>query len=65
LVNRQQTVRQEDLKQLRPVDIKRQEHMYEFIITESNHCQVLKVIQKVSQHIFLFNKIFVFKTLNN
>ena len=28
-------------------DIKRQEHIYEFILTESNHCQVLKVIQKI------------------
>ena len=34
--------------QLRPVDVKRQEHIYEVIITESNHCQVLQVIQKVT-----------------
>ena len=39
--------------QLRPVDVKRQEHIYEVIITESNHCQVLQVIQKVSINICL------------
>ena len=32
---------------LNPVEIKRQEHIYEFIATESNHCQVLRIIQKV------------------
>ena len=44
----QQTVPPADLRALRPVDVKRQEHIYEVIITESNHCQVLQVIQKVS-----------------
>ena len=43
----QQTLKEETLRGLRPVDIKRQEHIYEVIITESNHCQVLKVIQKI------------------
>lgn len=32
---------------LTPSEIKRQEHIYEFILTESNHCQVLKVIEKI------------------
>lgn len=32
---------------LGPLQIKRQEHIYEFILTESNHCQVLKVVEKV------------------
>eukprot|EP00096_Caligus_rogercresseyi_P000998 TRINITY_DN1159_c0_g1_i1.p1 TRINITY_DN1159_c0_g1~~TRINITY_DN1159_c0_g1_i1.p1 ORF type:complete len:1006 (+),score=351.92 TRINITY_DN1159_c0_g1_i1:327-3344(+) len=45
--NWQQTRRPADIQDLRPIDIKRQEHIYEFIITESNHCQVLKVIQKI------------------
>ena len=43
----QQTVRPEDIEGLTAVDKKRQEHIYEVILTESNHCQVLKVIQKV------------------
>ena len=34
---------------LNPVEIKRQEHIYEFIATESNHCQVLRIIQKVRE----------------
>ncbi|XP_040580359.1 uncharacterized protein cyst isoform X5 [Lepeophtheirus salmonis] len=45
--NWQQTRRPADIQDFRPIDIKRQEHIYEFIITESNHCQVLKVIQKI------------------
>ena len=32
---------------LKPHEAKRQEHIYEFIITEKHHCQLLKVIQKV------------------
>ena len=32
---------------LTPQEVKRQEHIYELIVTESNHCQVLKVIQKI------------------
>ena len=43
----QQTVRPDDIEGLTAVDKKRQEHIYEVILTESNHCQVLKVIQKV------------------
>ncbi len=35
------------MKGLTPAEIKRQEHIYEFILTESNHCQVLKVVQKI------------------
>ncbi len=42
-----QTVRTETISSLSTADIKRQEHIYEFILTESNHCQVLKVIQKI------------------
>ena len=44
----QQTVRLEDIEGLTALDKKRQEHIYEVIRTESNHCQVLKVIQKAS-----------------
>ena len=47
----QQTVRPEDIEGLTAVDKKRQEHIYEVILTESNHCQVLKVIQKV-MHVY-------------
>jgi len=32
---------------LKPHEAKRQEHIYEFIMTEKHHCQLLKVIQKV------------------
>ena len=32
---------------LSDVQIKRQEHIYEFIATESNHCQVLKAVQQI------------------
>ena len=32
---------------LKAHEAKRQEHIYEFIITEKHHCQLLKVIQKV------------------
>jgi len=42
-----QTVSAKTLSKLTSADIKRQEHIYEFILTESNHCQVLKVIQKI------------------
>ena len=42
-----QTVGSNTISLLSNADIKRQEHIYEFILTESNHCQVLKVIQKI------------------
>eukprot|EP00088_Acartia_fossae_P033899 TRINITY_DN3477_c0_g1_i9.p1 TRINITY_DN3477_c0_g1~~TRINITY_DN3477_c0_g1_i9.p1 ORF type:complete len:1159 (+),score=471.85 TRINITY_DN3477_c0_g1_i9:327-3803(+) len=32
---------------LKPHEAKRQEHIYEFIMTEKHHCQLLKVIQRV------------------
>ena len=35
------------LKTLRDAQIKRQEHIYEFIMTEKHHCQTLLVMQKV------------------
>ena len=50
----QQTVRPEDIEGLTAVDKKRQEHIYEVILTESNHCQVLKVIQKVRENMIRF-----------
>lgn len=34
-------------KKLKEKEIKRQEHIYEFIITEKHHCLTLKVMQKV------------------
>ncbi|XP_017015810.2 rho guanine nucleotide exchange factor 18 [Drosophila takahashii] len=35
------------LKTLKELQIKRQEHIYEFIMTEKHHCQTLIVMQKV------------------
>ncbi|XP_030377338.1 rho guanine nucleotide exchange factor 18 [Scaptodrosophila lebanonensis] len=35
------------LKTLKELQIKRQEHIYEFIMTEKHHCQTLLVMQKV------------------
>ena len=61
----QQTVRPEDIDGLTAVDKKRQEHIYEVILTESNHCQVLKVIQKVHDtwyfHLYFLYAIDVFR----
>ena len=61
----QQTVRPDDIDGLTAVDKKRQEHIYEVILTESNHCQVLKVIQKVHDtwyfHLYLLYAIDVFR----
>ena len=34
-------------KKLKEKEIKRQEHMYEFILTEKHHCLTLRVMQKV------------------
>ncbi|KAL0278807.1 UNVERIFIED_CONTAM: hypothetical protein PYX00_000509 [Menopon gallinae] len=41
------TVGKEVLKRLEDKEIKRQEHMYEFILTEKHHCLTLRVMQKV------------------
>ncbi|GAB0089904.1 rho guanine nucleotide exchange factor 18 [Sergentomyia squamirostris] len=40
-------VQKEVVKTLKDIQIKRQEHIYEFIMTEKHHCQTLLVIQKV------------------
>ncbi|XP_017108852.2 rho guanine nucleotide exchange factor 2 [Drosophila bipectinata] len=40
-------VPKELLKSLKELQIKRQEHIYEFIMTEKHHCQTLIVMQKV------------------
>jgi hypothetical protein len=34
-------------KRLKEKEIKRQEHIYEFILTEKHHCLTLRVMQKV------------------
>jgi len=34
-------------KKLKEKEIKRQEHIYEFILTEKHHCLTLTVMQKV------------------
>ena len=34
-------------KKLKDKEIKRQEHIYEFILTEKHHCLTLRVMQKV------------------
>lgn len=41
------TVTKEILRRLKDKEIKRQEHMYEFILTEKHHCLTLRVMQKV------------------
>ena len=38
-------------KKLKEKEIKRQEHIYEFILTEKHHCLTLRVMQKV-RHMF-------------
>ena len=46
------TVDKKISKKLKEKEIKRQEHIYEFIITEKHHCLTLKVMQKVRQHFY-------------
>ncbi|XP_046403403.1 A-kinase anchor protein 13 isoform X4 [Ischnura elegans] len=41
------TVSKEVTKKLKEKEIKRQEHIYEFILTEKHHCLTLRVMQKV------------------
>nr|XP_018898804.1 PREDICTED: rho guanine nucleotide exchange factor 18 isoform X3 [Bemisia tabaci] len=41
------TAGKEVLKKLKEKEIKRQEHIYEFILTEKHHCLTLRVMQKV------------------
>ncbi|XP_023704810.1 rho guanine nucleotide exchange factor 18 isoform X4 [Cryptotermes secundus] len=41
------TVGKEVTKRLKEKEIKRQEHIYEFILTEKHHCLTLRVMQKV------------------
>uniref|UniRef100_A0A8D8V0I7 Rho guanine nucleotide exchange factor 18 n=1 Tax=Cacopsylla melanoneura TaxID=428564 RepID=A0A8D8V0I7_9HEMI len=41
------TVSKEVSKKLKEKEIKRQEHIYEFILTEKHHCLTLRVMQKV------------------
>ncbi|XP_025202663.1 rho guanine nucleotide exchange factor 18 isoform X4 [Melanaphis sacchari] len=41
------TVTKEVVKKLKDKEIKRQEHIYEFVLTEKHHCLTLRVMQKV------------------
>ncbi|XP_039278315.1 A-kinase anchor protein 13 isoform X2 [Nilaparvata lugens] len=41
------TVSKDITKKLKEKEIKRQEHIYEFILTEKHHCLTLRVMQKV------------------
>ncbi|KAK9496508.1 hypothetical protein O3M35_013205 [Rhynocoris fuscipes] len=41
------TVAKDVIKKMKEKEIKRQEHLYEFILTEKHHCLTLKVMQKV------------------
>lgn len=41
------SVPKEVVKSLKDKQVKRQEHIYEFIMTEKHHCQTLLVMQKV------------------
>jgi len=42
------TVTKDILRKLKDKEIKRQEHIYEFILTEKHHCLTLRVMQKVN-----------------
>jgi hypothetical protein len=42
------TVSKDISKKLKEKEIKRQEHIYEFILTEKHHCLTLTVMQKVN-----------------
>ncbi|XP_044744401.1 rho guanine nucleotide exchange factor 18 isoform X3 [Coccinella septempunctata] len=42
-----QCVGREITKKLKEKEIKRQEHIYEFILTEKHHCMILLVMQKI------------------
>ena len=50
------TVDKKISKKLKEKEIKRQEHIYEFIITEKHHCLTLKVMQKVNNFVSFFLK---------
>ena len=59
------TVDKKTSKKLKDKEVKRQEHIYEFIITEKHHCLTLKVMQKVllfgkqtSSHLRLIIKLY-------
>jgi hypothetical protein len=39
------------VKRLKDKEIKRQEHIYEFVLTEKHHCLTLRVMQKVNLYI--------------
>ncbi|XP_029347400.1 rho guanine nucleotide exchange factor 28-like [Acyrthosiphon pisum] len=41
------TVTNEILKKMKDKEIKRQEHIYEFVLTEKHHCLTLRLMQKV------------------
>lgn len=41
-------------KKLKEKEVKRQEHMYEFILTEKHHCMTLLVMQKVTDLFCLY-----------
>lgn len=47
-------VGKEIAKKLKEKEVKRQEHIYEFILTEKHHCLTLLVMQKVSRFLPLF-----------
>lgn len=44
-------------KKLKEKEVKRQEHIYEFILTEKHHCMTLLVMQKVFIEIIMYNEL--------
>lgn len=50
-------------KKLKEKEIKRQEHIYEFILTEKHHCLTLRVMQKVNELDNFIFKIQIFHLL--
>lgn len=51
-------VGKEIAKKLKEKEVKRQEHIYEFILTEKHHCMTLLIMQKVATHFVLMKAIF-------
>lgn len=56
-------------KKLKEKEIKRQEHIYEFILTEKHHCLTLRVMQKVrhthnSWFAYVWMNLFIYSSYN-
>lgn len=52
-------VGKEIAKKLKEKEVKRQEHIYEFILTEKHHCLTLLMMQKVNNKAVLYIQIYI------